>query len=438
MSIIGLDEGIRIVAADKAGIIKNNIPHVPASFFAWGNMSLLDQPKAAVLNSRKSRQVSPYVRWLSLTEWCVHQAINQGYVVVSSLGIMTYEWVCFLTKTMKSPLIIVCDDVLPWAQGEKRKNFFLDLYGDLFGPDQTLFLSPFDRTKAPVARDRLRIRDACIAALADKLWIAEIRRDGNMERLIEQVTGESIFSPEIVTAHKEFEAISFKRLAPHKEASGQHANSALEPDADAPHMTLSVSLQAEEPLTLIDGERYLTHFTRACPGPWPGQTKNEYLESLWMRRDNAGHTAVDTLARILTEKQIRGSSRLVRGSDAVVSLTACSPKEIVEMIHWNAALVRWSFEPYGIALSKKALVHAGAAPVIYTRGDEYRKLPSDERYRFQIHEPPDKDWTREKEWRIKGDLHLDRFSRDELIVMLPGHERERWRKTCLDYTVAFI
>jgi hypothetical protein len=87
------------------------------------------------------------------------------------------------------------------------------------------------------------------------------------------------------------------------------------------------------------------------------------------------------------------------------------------MIQWNAALVRWTFEPYGIAISKEALIHAGAAPVIYTHGDEYTRLPPDERYRFQIHEPPDKDWTREKEWRIKGDLLLDRFSRDDLIVV---------------------
>jgi hypothetical protein len=430
-------EEISVVSAEKAGV-KNHIPHVPASFFAWGDLSLLDHTKAAVLNSRKSRRVSPYDRWLSLTEWCVRQAVEQGYVIVSSLGIMTYDWVCFLARIMKSPLIIVCDDVLPWMKDEKRKDSFFDFYGDLFDPDRTLFLSPFDCTKALMTRDRLPIRDASIVALADKLWIAEIRRDGNMEHLIGKVTEKSAFSPDVVTAHGEAEVIAFKKIALHKAGSGQYVKNALEPDTDAPSMTLSVPLQAEEPLTLLDGERYLIHFTRARPGPWPGQTMYNYLESLWMRRDSAAHTAFDTLGRILSERRIRGSSRLVRGPDPVVSFTACAPKEIVEMIHWNPALVRWSFEPYGIALSKKALIHAGAEPVIYARGHEYAQLPLEKRYRFQIHEPPDKDWTREKEWRIKGDLYLDRFSRDDLIVVLPDGDRERWRESRLDYRTAFI
>jgi hypothetical protein len=110
----------------------------------------------------------------------------------------------------------------------------------------------------------------------------------------------------------------------------------------------------------------------------------------------------------------------------------------MEMVRWNPALVRWTFESYGIAILKQALLSAGAAPVIYISGDKYTSLPPEERFRFQIHEPPGKDWSREKEWRIKGDLYLDRIPRDDLVIVLPRHEQERWGKTSFNFKVAFV
>jgi hypothetical protein len=305
MPDIQMDEGIYVISSDKAGISGCYLDLVPAFFFVRGDSSLLERPRAAILNSRKSRRVSPWDRWLEVTEWCVGQAVDQGYVVVSSLGAITYNWVTFLAKNLGSPLVMVCDDVLPWMQNEKRKNTFLEMYGDLFEPGNTLFLSPFDSEGLQAAKERGPIRDACVAALSHKLWVAEIRPDGNMERLIKRAVGKSMSAAELVIANGEATTSPVRRAALRRGAEENHAAHALS-EGDP---------LREEPSNSVNQDRYLTHFTRTCPGPWPGQSLNDYLESLWLRHENAVHSAFDTLVRILTEQRIRGSSRLVRGPE---------------------------------------------------------------------------------------------------------------------------
>ena len=55
---------------------------------------------------------------------------------------------------------------------------------------------------------------------------------------------------------------------------------------------------------------YLFHYTRACPGPWPGQAYHEYLADLLDGRSLSGHSAFDTLIRIMEERLIRAGSRI--------------------------------------------------------------------------------------------------------------------------------
>ena len=45
---------------------------------------------------------------------------------------------------------------------------------------------------------------------------------------------------------------------------------------------------------------YLTHCTRASEGPWPDQDRGEYLDHLILDRPDAVHSALSTLARIVT------------------------------------------------------------------------------------------------------------------------------------------
>ena len=58
------------------------------------------------------------------------------------------------------------------------------------------------------------------------------------------------------------------------------------------------------------------------------------------------------------------------------------------------------YRPYGVGVQKEWLFRLGGRPVIYQPANEYDDLPSEIRWRHCRYEPPDIDFTWEREWRI--------------------------------------
>jgi hypothetical protein len=83
-------------------------------------------------------------------------------------------------------------------------------------------------------------------------------------------------------------------------------------------------------------------------------------------------------------------------------------------------LLRWSFEPYAIAVCKDRLFDLGGRPVIYAIEDLFQDLSDDLLYLFQLHGSSGKNWSAEKEWRIRGDLALSSFAPEETFVIVPS------------------
>ena len=164
----------------------------------------------------------------------------------------------------------------------------------------------------------------------------------------------------------------------------------------------------------------LAHFTRAVDGPWPGQTRGEYLEDLWYGGMRARRDGEAALRRILNMGTLQASSRLIRGGHAVVSLTAAAPERIGELYRYRAHLVRWDFEPWGIVFDRDWLVEQGARPVHYVPGSSFRTLSTEERPWFQKHEPPACDYSVEEEWRVLGDLNFAAAPRDVVRIVAGG------------------
>jgi hypothetical protein len=160
-------------------------------------------------------------------------------------------------------------------------------------------------------------------------------------------------------------------------------------------------------------KRFLYHYTRACPGPWPDQHYRDYLLRLLTGDPLSGHTALDTLIHIILEGRLRASSKLIRGSHQTLSLTSLPPPELEKIRQWNPALIRWTFEPYGMALSREILKSLGARPTIYAGERAYQRIKSRDRFRFQRHEPPGCSWKHEREWRLPKDFDLDQVAPEE-------------------------
>ena len=125
--------------------------------------------------------------------------------------------------------------------------------------------------------------------------------------------------------------------------------------------------------------------------------------------------AAETLRRIITEGRFRGSSWKVPGGATAVAFTSLSPGDTLELMRWRKRFVRYSFEPYGIAIRRDVLVNHGARPIRYAqRGNALR----DEG--LFVQSPGEKgDWTREQEWRIRGDMALDDLKASDFIVVVP-------------------
>ena len=121
---------------------------------------------------------------------------------------------------------------------------------------------------------------------------------------------------------------------------------------------------------------YLFHYTRACAGPWPGETYDQYLLNLFDARPLSGHSALETLIRILQEGLVRAGDRMVRGREAVVSWSSLPPHELFLMRKWNRALVRWTVEPYGIAVRRDILRSLGSNPPYTAMSRFIRGLPN--------------------------------------------------------------
>ncbi|MFH1563857.1 MAG: DNA-processing protein DprA [Nitrospirota bacterium] len=384
--------------------------------FCQGNREILDSSTAAVLNSHKIRSVTPTTCWLKVTTKLTESAIEKGVTIVSSLGMLTYEIVTFIANRHNSPMIIVLDGYLPGVLSSDLRKTFYDKFSNMFDLKNTLFISPFwPEITLPVRRERMAIRDYWVVALAKKLFVAEARIDGNIQKLASTALSEgrkvAVFRPLISDQNTKGNQ---KLLLAGAEAVIYSGTAQSKPSYSSGEET--------PPLSIVLSE-YLFHSTRACPSPWPEQTLSGYIQSLVENDLDAGHMAFDTLCRILKEQLIRAGNRLVRGKTSVVSFTTCLPNELAKIRKWNPALIRWTFEPYGIGIKKSILGKMGAKPVIYAEEEKFSQLPPKQQFRFQLHQPPKTDWSLEKEWRLTGDVILSHLSPENMIIVVSSpHE----------------
>jgi predicted Rossmann fold nucleotide-binding protein DprA/Smf involved in DNA uptake len=438
-----LGRGVRVVIRGESGSLGDRNDDIPLVLFSRGELSFLDRPAAAVLNSRKPKKITPHDAWLRHTVILARYALGERLPLISSYGAVPYALVTFLGRG--SPLITVCPEVLPCMQPRGSRNRFFQENAGLFLTRSTLFLSPFLPGQPLSRATRLTERDRVVGALAEVLLVADVRSGGNMETVLEEARKKGKLIVRGATAIESISAKKALQREPHgprqkcgdtlcESAPGSRDEQVLGPSATKPKPSCacadgysrqcpsaaeelpagSRSVVSEVP----DGVSFLVHYTRGCPGPWPGQTPGKYLKSLVESAPDAAHTAFDTLRRILEERLIRGSHRLTRGTTPIVSFTDYMPEELSKLPRWRTGLVRTWFEPYGIGLRREPLLRLGVERVVYGDESVYGALSPERKHLFQLFIPSGKDWSAEREWRLKGNLHLDDFGRGDVLVMV--------------------
>ena len=162
---------------------------------------------------------------------------------------------------------------------------------------------------------------------------------------------------------------------------------------------------------------WLIHCTRECDGPWPGQSREEYLDNLILGRVESDHSVQCTLRRILVDGRLRAVSRPVRGAPPAVSFTSCPLEQLGSLRVFRPHRGRWDFEPYGLAISRDWLIARGTRPVVYQEhpdlsGEDPLEQPAVSGENRRI------DWTAEQEWRHPGDIELSEIPPDRGLVLV--------------------
>jgi|GEM_PF-202608 len=345
----------------------------------------------AILNSRQHRLPEAQDSWLSATSSAVEKAVFDNGTLMSSVGMTTWEWIVWNTRRLKGHQIIIVPRGKVSGFQETVRQIVADFDLD---PTRTTFLMPFNPKKKPFRKLVYPERDRWAVALSHTIKPISIRSSGVMARLLAE-TG----------------------LSAKIDASAQISHYGGRSRADPLSAILAKS---DSPFEItgwgdVDASAYLTHWTRACHGPWHGERKADFYSDLYRAKSGYPRDGFNTLKRILMEQKIRASGRMMPGGTPMISWTARTPVELLEIIRWRPGFIRWNFEPFGISIRREILESLGAKRVTYGTQDQFDGFPLSQQPFFQ-RITPEKDWSLEEEWRLPGDLDLGNISDQDALV----------------------
>ena len=168
--------------------------------------------------------------------------------------------------------------------------------------------------------------------------------------------------------------------------------------------------------TDIDTTRwpFLAHCTRAGIA----DDVHQLMRTRWA---HAPTSALSTLLTIVQSKTLYGSNRWNRTNRECISFSAVPLPELIARRRFQSHLGRWDWEPYGLLIRRDLLKQLGARPVVYGDESTFAGLPTADQCFFQ---PVGKkqDWSQEREWRLAGQLHLDRLPAGSLCLFVSSRK----------------
>lgn len=148
--------------------------------------------------------------------------------------------------------------------------------------------------------------------------------------------------------------------------------------------------------------------------------------------------AFEVLCNILDEKTIHASdvSGYIRNGNKAVCFQDVPLHSLTENVryeeeygisHAQSNKAKFRYEAFGLRFNKGNLFVKGGRPVIYGTDEELDGMPENEQWRcvkIDIRNPENIiDWTHEREWRIKGNLHFE-YSEIEVVVGCEKYYKE--------------
>lgn len=148
------------------------------------------------------------------------------------------------------------------------------------------------------------------------------------------------------------------------------------------------------------------------------------------------------LQKIVKERSLLGSGRLIKGHYPCVCFSEAPLASLTNgLVNPNYYS---KYSPFGIMVSKEWLFQLGGRPVIYQTDSEFITLPESQRWKHMRYEPPNIDFSWEREWRIQCDsLWFDQNVASIVVLdaswaqyLVREHEREQEFET-MQYSLIF-
>lgn len=343
--------------------------------------------RVLILNSTHTKYPVGGDKWIQETVRAVSELSGNG-PMICSLDPLQWDLAAFCCANEGYDADMIVPQRSDWNDSE-----YAGIVSDDFGFDPDLLhLHLYDSGKDGGTKNAWRHRDELAIAAADVIVPVSLRPKGRlMTHLHERIRGKRI----VTDYHVPWTGSTPR---PRYDFSGSAIN-ALPPG------------------------NWLVHWTRASQGYWPGERRADFWRDVLAEPDRYVRSAGDTLIRIVREGRIRGSSWKMPGGRKSVSLTALNVTDALGLMRWRRRYVRYTFEPYGIAIRKEAVEAQGGQAVRYARVP--RGTPPDDKIYFQT--PGTKgDWPAELEWRVPGDFDFGRLDRRDIMVIVPDDDELKW------------
>lgn len=344
-----------------------------------------------LLNSTHGRYPLGSDSWVRATAAALDSLDPGGHVLITSVGLANWELTAHLAAVKGFPQLVA----LPGEDDGAGRRYYERCLDELGLEEQLtspLFAGKCDSRSFRAIRDRLAFETA------ELVYPVSVRPGGRLDTLL-----------------REFAAAG-GRVS--DDFRVEYAAGGWRPGYRFDSAPLNPALREFS-------SGWLTHWTHSRPGPWPGEKPASFYSGMLATPDLYVRSAGATLARIISDQVIRGSSLHMSGGAMMVSLTGLPVSEALPLMRWRSRWRRWSMEPFGISFRREALVRLGARRVSY-HDDIPADLAQGER-KFSQRRGRVTDWRGEREWRLSGDLPLGAVAADQIAVLVYD---KNWLELC--------
>ena len=262
--------------------------------------------------------------------------------------------------------------------------------------------------------DQTISRDAAVIAIADRVDVVYARGGGNIAGSVR----DRLHQLEDVSTRVAI--TSLPRCAGREliQAGAIGWFTAAETHSDEQEQSIELpNVNAADQDWMHQESEWLVHCTRACVGPWPGETERQYRDAMLLGGAASQRGPLEALTHILRSGRLIANATASAKSWPVVCFSEVPLAQLLLSRCYRPHLKRWDYEPFGVAIRISAARQLGIVPVVYGDVADRRRLATEDQFRFQA-AGKTYDWTAECEWRSCQDVDLHQLDPGDVRVFV--------------------